>query len=777
MSASTSSNLNSEDRGGPRRGRELREVGSEQWRRQIEGPFRRLDPNPDAFELARLALCALTIVPLRTLLIGVFLPSYYICSLSFISLAPDTMWAQAVSIFFIRMASRFLLLLLGFWKVDVRGLEENAGRKDEPRVFVSNHIGYAEILYFLYALGPSFVMKQTCLRVPLIGSIAARIIDCVPVDNKGGKVGGSGTEAIAARLRRMFGEEALANGIVGPRQQEGGQKAKEEGSPSDTGGNAATKSRLPTAEENWARGWKGNPLLLFPEGTTSNGSCLLRFKTGVFAGGVPVHPVTVKFDSQRFSPAFESIYFPIHAFRTLAEPAHHMTVEYLPRFDPTPEQRADRALYAKAVQKVFCDATGLPAVEAGYSEKTEYHTYLRKEFMRHPWGGFALLLPAPDRHRVMLESGARHSGGHGEVGAIEGGDASMAVRRAGTSSGTVAHEGASEGKGGVAVGASAVAAGDGSCCAGGEAALRRRVGQASFVAPAGALSSVMSGQRSSCRGHQQRCYTSRRPREALCMTEEVTAAEEAEVGEAVVVEEGSATAAAAEDAGKEKGKRSGSNREDLYKNQPKPPKKKPLTPAEKEYLDKMANAPIIYKRIPEQEFYPSVGYESSYPTLQDSLKEAYTGDSTANEDGKEEILMRVVVVGGREEEGEFLRNLSEKGAGKLVDGLYALWDPREGELSEKIASVNLINVHELGAIKSKDPVEVAKHAYFMAANMLVAVDKHPSYGDDFVPSLKKAALDKGLTFVGPDLAAKVAKGNMEDFTKLVQATREALREE
>lgn len=52
----------------------------------------------------------------------------------------------------------------------------------------------------------------------------------------------------------------------------------------------------------------------------------------------------------------------------------------------------------------------------------------------------------------------------------------------------------------------------------------------------------------------------------------------------------------------------------------------------------------------------------------------------------------------------------------------------------------------------------------------------PSYGDDFVPRLKKAALDKGLTFVGPDLAAKVAKGDMEDFAKLVQATREALKE-
>ena len=49
---------------------------------------------------------------------------------------------------------------------------------------------------------------------------------------------------------------------------------------------------------------------------------------------------------------------------------------------------------------------------------------------------------------------------------------------------------------------------------------------------------------------------------------------------------------------------------------------------------------------------------------------------------------------------------------------------RECELSDKVAKVNLINVHELGSAKTRDAAEVAKHAYFMAANMLVAVRKH-----------------------------------------------------
>ena len=201
------------------------------------------------------------------------------------------------------------------------------------------------------------------------------------MDNKGGKEGGSGSSAIAARLVRMFGEGAVDSGFV---QEATGRKE--------------------AAADRWARGWRGNPLLLFPEGTTSNGSCLLRFKTGVFAGGMPVHPVVVKYDGRRFSPAFESILFPVHTLRMLAEPANHLRVEYLPRYFPTPEERADRSLYAKAAQRIFCEAMNLPAVDAGYAEKTKYHTYLMKQFQAHPWGKAAFLIPRPDLHEPFLAS-------------------------------------------------------------------------------------------------------------------------------------------------------------------------------------------------------------------------------------------------------------------------------------------------------------------------------------------------------------------------------------
>ena len=51
------------------------------------------------------------------------------------------------------------------------------------------------------------------------------------------------------------------------------------------------------------------------------------------------------------------------------------------------------------------------------------------------------------------------------------------------------------------------------------------------------------------------------------------------------------------------------------------------------------------------------------------------------------------------------------------------------------------------------------------------------YGADYIPKLKKEALEQGLTFVGPGLAAEVAKGEMATFAKLVEDTRKAMEEE
>ena len=41
------------------------------------------------------------------------------------------------------------------------------------------------------------------------------------------------------------------------------------------------------------------PILLFPEGTTTNGQYLLGFRTGSFIAGVPVQPIILKYGRVR----------------------------------------------------------------------------------------------------------------------------------------------------------------------------------------------------------------------------------------------------------------------------------------------------------------------------------------------------------------------------------------------------------------------------------------------------------------------------------------------
>ena len=49
------------------------------------------------------------------------------------------------------------------------------------------------------------------------------------------------------------------------------------------------------------------PLLIFPEGGTSNGECLLAFKSGAFASLRPVKPYINRMNSSRISQAMGSV--------------------------------------------------------------------------------------------------------------------------------------------------------------------------------------------------------------------------------------------------------------------------------------------------------------------------------------------------------------------------------------------------------------------------------------------------------------------------------------
>ncbi|KAH7373957.1 hypothetical protein KP509_17G080900 [Ceratopteris richardii] len=167
-----------------------------------------------------------------------------------------------------RFLSRAILFVLGFFWISVIRLDEKDVMKDgrltddvtvHPSAIVSNHVSYIDILYHMSASFPSFVAKRSVARLYLVGLIS-KCLGCVYVQR--------------------------------------------EDKPSDFKGvSGIICERLRAKDNN-----KESPLMmLFPEGTTTNGNYLLPFKTGAFVAGTPVQPVILKYPYRRFSPAWDTI--------------------------------------------------------------------------------------------------------------------------------------------------------------------------------------------------------------------------------------------------------------------------------------------------------------------------------------------------------------------------------------------------------------------------------------------------------------------------------------
>lgn len=76
------------------------------------------------------------------------------------------------------------------------------------------------------------------------------------------------------------------------------------------------------------------PVVIFPEGGTSNGSCILSFKRGAFASSKAVTPVIVKYNYGLMSPAYDVAPYLALAIMTMMVVDIQFEVIQLPTFVP-----------------------------------------------------------------------------------------------------------------------------------------------------------------------------------------------------------------------------------------------------------------------------------------------------------------------------------------------------------------------------------------------------------------------------------------------------------
>ncbi|XP_078158340.1 lysophospholipid acyltransferase LPEAT1-like isoform X2 [Carex rostrata] len=314
-------------------------------RNDVYGPMGR-GPIPLQEKILR-GLSMVTLVPIRLVSgILVLIVYFLICRLCTLfsgrggenegeeDLVHMTGWRRETVVQAGRFCARSMLFVFGFYWIRVEdrsfrnGSMQQSDEVERPGAIVSNHVSYVDILYHMSSFFPSFVAKASVAKLPLVGLIS-KCLGCIYVQRES--------------------KASDSKGVSG-----------------------AVTERVQEAHQN-----KNCPMmLLFPEGTTTNGAYLLPFKSGAFLAKAPVIPVILRYPYKRFSPAWDSMAGMRHLFLLLCQFVNHMEVIKLPVYCPSEEEKEDPRLYANNVRKLMATEGKLVLSEIGLSEKRVYHAAL-----------------------------------------------------------------------------------------------------------------------------------------------------------------------------------------------------------------------------------------------------------------------------------------------------------------------------------------------------------------------------------------------------------------
>mmetsp|Transcript_50317 Transcript_50317/g.129591 ORF Transcript_50317/g.129591 Transcript_50317/m.129591 type:complete len:329 (-) Transcript_50317:296-1282(-) len=255
---------------------------------------------------------ALTVVPVRVLLTIILIASCFIWFKLLKAVCPAGSSIPPSSVAF---HCRVLLFALGFYWINVEGK-----RDDNAPLLISNHISYVDILVHAAFAKSGFISKASIKKLPLVGEMASSM-GTIFVDRmaaKEGKATKSTTEQLCDALHSEKRE---------------------------------------------------NPIVVFPEGTTTNGKYLLKFRTGAFVPGLPVQPVLINYPYKYNCPSVAAISHRGIIFRLLSQAYQQLDYIFLPSIVPTEEEKKDAKKFATRAEKYISAELGVEMSSQGYIDK------------------------------------------------------------------------------------------------------------------------------------------------------------------------------------------------------------------------------------------------------------------------------------------------------------------------------------------------------------------------------------------------------------------------
>ncbi|KAM5262915.1 lysophosphatidylcholine acyltransferase 2 isoform 2-T2 [Ctenodactylus gundi] len=111
-------------------------------------------------------------------------------------------------------------------------------------------------------------------------------------------------------------------------------------------------------------------ILVFPEGTCTNRSCLITFKPGAFIPGVPVQPILLRYPNKldTVTWTWQGYTFIQLCVLTFCQPFTKVEVEFMPVQVPSDEEKKDPALFANRVRNLMAESLGIPVTDHTYED-------------------------------------------------------------------------------------------------------------------------------------------------------------------------------------------------------------------------------------------------------------------------------------------------------------------------------------------------------------------------------------------------------------------------
>ncbi|CAH8672975.1 unnamed protein product [Schistosoma haematobium] len=270
----------------------------------------------------KMYLLTVTILPFRALIIGfLFIATLLVANIFWIGygsksqVKPICDFRRWLILPIVRMSARLVFFAGGFHWIKIQGIR--ASRKEAPIMVIAPHSSFLDALVVV-VLGLPSVVGKTESAESFVGGFV-RMLQPILVNREDPN---SRKKAIQELIRRA------------------------------------------KSEEDWPQ------IVIFPEGTCTNRSCIATFKPGAFNAGVPVQPVIVRWPNKVDSVTwvcegpgvFKLLWLLLSQFNNRLE------IEFLPVYQPNEDEQMDAQLYANNIRRIMAEHLNVPLCDLSYDD-------------------------------------------------------------------------------------------------------------------------------------------------------------------------------------------------------------------------------------------------------------------------------------------------------------------------------------------------------------------------------------------------------------------------